>query len=371
MAVVVEEQQIRLRVPVVERRDVQIRPAVAVDIAPTRSVPHDAFRGRQDTRCFGHIAEREELAAFYHSKMRPVEPTPVPRMSIRSIRTKSIASYRSAFYHGVFSLADVCLNGWRVNSAATKTKLVALTIGDMKMKVNRLLAVCLLSILMAMISDSPADEPVAYFEIQVIDQETKRGVPLVELVTVNDVRYVTDNAGRVAYLEPGHAGQTIFFRIEAPGYKVPKDGFGIAGVRLKIEPGQTRAIALERINLAERLYRATGQGLYRDSVLLGKKTPLKEPLGAGKVAGQDSVQAAIYREKIYWFWGDTNRLSYPLGLFRMAGAVSPLPAKSELSPAAGINYDYFTGKDGFARAMAEVENPQGRRVDRRRLHRER
>ncbi len=229
----------------------------------------------------------------------------------------------------------------------------------MKMKVNRPLAVCFFSALVWAISACPAAESPLYFEIQVIDQETKRGVPLVELVTVNDVRYVTDNAGRVAYSEPGHAGQMIFFRIEAPGYKVPKDGFGIAGVRLKVEPRQTATIALERINLAERLYRATGQGLYRDSVLLGKKTPLQEPLGAGKVAGQDSVQAAIYRDKIYWFWGDTNRLSYPLGLFRMAGATSPLPANGGLPPAEGINYDYFTGKDGFARAMAEVENPKG------------
>ena len=228
----------------------------------------------------------------------------------------------------------------------------------MKMKVNRPLVLCFVSLFGA-IPESFAAEPLAYFEIQVIDKETRRGVPLVELMTTNDIRYVTDNAGRIAYLEPGHAGQTIFFRIEAPGYQVPKDGFGIAGVRLKVEPGITATISLERINLAERLYRATGQGLYRDSVLLGKQTPLKEPLGSGKVAGQDSVQAAIYRDQIHWFWGDTNRLSHPLGLFRMAGAVSPLPANSELPPAEGINYDYFTGQDGFARAMAEVENPKG------------
>jgi hypothetical protein len=48
-----------------------------------------------------------------------------------------------------------------------------------------------------------------------------------------------------------------------------------------------------------------------------------------------------------------------LGLFRTAGATSPLPAQRGLSPAVGINYDYFTNKDGFARAMAEVKDPKG------------
>lgn len=197
------------------------------------------------------------------------------------------------------------------------------------------------------------------FEIQVIDKATRRGVPLVELKTIHDVLYITDNAGRVAYREPGQAGETVFFHLQAPGYKVPKDGFGFTGKRLVIQPGESVTIALERINLAERLYRCTGQGLYRDSVLLGKQTPLKKPLGAGKVAGQDSVQAAVYRDRIYWFWGDTNRLAYPLGLFRTAGATSPLPADGGLKPSVGINYDYFTKDDGFARAMVEVKNPKG------------
>src|SRR4051812_3156207 len=39
-------------------------------------------------------------------------------------------------------------------------------------------------------------------EIRVIDSATGRGVPLVELETVNGVKFVTDNAGRVAFQEP-------------------------------------------------------------------------------------------------------------------------------------------------------------------------
>jgi len=200
-----------------------------------------------------------------------------------------------------------------------------------------------------------------YFEIVIKDAETGRGIPLVELETVHRVKYVTDNAGRVAYLEPGTEGQKVYFTLQAHGYETPVDGFGISGVQLMVQPGGSAEITLKRINLAERLYRATGQGLYRDSLLLGKDTPLQNPVGAGKVSGQDSVTGIPYRNKIYWFWGDTSRLSYPLGLFRMAGAVSKSPEGKEmgLPVSEGMDYSYFTDKDGFCRAMAEVEDPKG------------
>lgn len=202
-------------------------------------------------------------------------------------------------------------------------------------------------------------QPAPDFEIEVIDSQTGRGVPLVELVTVHDVRYITDNAGRVAYGEPGHAGQTIYFHVEAHGYEVPKDGFGFSGVRLKIEPGGKTQVALKRINRAERLYRITGQDLYRDSLKLGYDTPLQHPHGTGLVAGQDSVQMARFRGRLYWFWGDTNRLSYPLGLFRTAGATSPAGTEAAIQIEQGLNLQYFTGADGFARAMVDVPEQEG------------
>jgi hypothetical protein len=199
-----------------------------------------------------------------------------------------------------------------------------------------------------------------YYEIHVVDEATGRGVPLAELTTVNQVHHVTDSAGRVALNEPGLAGETVFFTVSAHGYApVAKDGFGISGARLEVQPGGRGVIKLQRLNLAERLYRSTGQGIYRDSVLLGHQAPLADPWGAGKVAGQDSVSAIPYRDKIYWFWGDTGRMSYPLGLFRMAGATTLPPGKGGLAPSVGVDYQYFTGKDGFCRAMAEVANPEG------------
>lgn len=197
------------------------------------------------------------------------------------------------------------------------------------------------------------------FEIQVIDRATRRGVPLVELLTTHDVQYVTDNAGRVALDEPERHGETVFFFVKSPGYTLPADGFGISGVRLKIVPGQSAVIEVDRQNPAERLYRITGLDLYRDSLRLGYQAPLQRPLGSGMVAGQDSVQVAAYRGRLHWFWGDTNRLSYPLGLFRTAGATSPLPNSALLPASQGINLDYFTDAQGFARAMVDVPNSEG------------
>ena len=206
-----------------------------------------------------------------------------------------------------------------------------------------------------MILSAPAAE---FFEIQVVDADTGRGVPLVELKTVNHAIYLTDSAGRAAIHEPGLAGQTVFFHVRSHGYEYPRDGFGMAGARVKVVPGKKEVLKIKRLNVAERLYRITGQGTYRDSVLLGYEPPIENPLLNAQVMGQDSIQRAIYRGKIYWFWGDTLRVSYPLGNFRMSGATSALPDGGGLDPAAGINLRYFKGQDGFVKGMFPIE-PKG------------
>ncbi len=49
------------------------------------------------------------------------------------------------------------------------------------------------------------------FGIQVLDAATGRGVPLVELRTVNDVRYYTDSAGYAAIDDPGLLNRQVYF----------------------------------------------------------------------------------------------------------------------------------------------------------------
>ncbi|WP_317890820.1 discoidin domain-containing protein [Paenibacillus arenilitoris] len=144
--------------------------------------------------------------------------------------------------------------------------------------------------------------------------------------------------------------QTVFFHLSSHGYEVPTDMFGYRGQAVDVTPGGSATLTMNRINIAERLYRVTGQGIYRDSVLLGETPPIQEPLLNGKVMGQDSVQTIEYKDKLYWFWGDTDRAAYPLGNFRVTGATSKLPGQG-LDLDVGVDLDYITREDGFVKSL--------------------
>lgn len=214
---------------------------------------------------------------------------------------------------------------------------------------------CLLTLLSLTFAISPASAAgTDYFTIEVVDEDNGRGVPLVELETTNRARYYTDSNGIVAFNEPGLMNQKVFFTVTSHGYEFPKDWIGFHGVALEVKPGGHEQIKIKRLNIAERLYRVTGSGIYRDSVLVGRSVPIREPLLNSEITGQDSVLTVVYNGKIRWFWGDTNRAAYPLGLFAVGGATSELLADGGLDPAVGVNLNYFTGEDGFAKKMAPL-----------------
>lgn len=196
-----------------------------------------------------------------------------------------------------------------------------------------------------------------YFCIDVIEQGTGRGVPRMELRTVNNIRYWTDSGGRVAFDEPGMMGRDVFFHVKGDGYTYPKDARGYAGTVLHSTAGGSATITVQRTDIAQRLYRVTGEGIYRDSVLTGHPVPIREPLLNGGVLGQDTVIATVYRDRIHWFWGDTDRMSHPLGNFSASGATSELPGRGGLAPAVGINLGYFTNSDGFVAPMCPGFGP--------------
>jgi len=223
----------------------------------------------------------------------------------------------------------------------------------MKHAIARIAAVALAWTALALAGLS-AQAAAGYFKIQVVDDQTGRGVPLVELRTVHNVRYFTDSAGLVAFNEPGLMDQRVFFHVKSHGYEFPKDGFGFRGVALQVKEGGSAQLKVRRLNIAERLYRVTGGGIYADSLLLGEPVPLRHPALNGQVFGQDSVQTALYRGKIYWFWGDTARPRYPLGHFQMSGATSLLPERGGLDPAVGVDLTYFVDDEGFSRKMCPM-----------------
>ena len=208
------------------------------------------------------------------------------------------------------------------------------------------------ALIFLLLSSSPSD----YFAIQVVDDQTGRGVPLIELRTVNDIRLQTDSAGWIAFYEPGLMNRETFFYVEGPGYEYPKDGFGFRGIKLVTTVGKSATVRVKRTNIAERLYRITGQGVYRDSELLGQHTPLKSREAV--VLGQDSVQMVPYRGKLVWLWGDTNLVNYPLGNFQTTAATTPLPG-AEFDPRVAIPLHYFMDEKvtGRVRKMMPVKEP--------------
>ena len=134
----------------------------------------------------------------------------------------------------------------------------------------------------------------------------------------------------------------------------PKTGSATRAGRSPSRRAAVVRLAVKRVNIAERLYRVTGAGIYRDSVLTGQPVPIKQPLLNAQVFGSDSVVNAVYRGRIYWFWGDTNRPGYPLGNFQVPGATSRLPSDGGLDPERGVDLDYEVDAKGFAKETARM-----------------
>jgi len=188
-----------------------------------------------------------------------------------------------------------------------------------------------------------------YCVIRVVDEDTGRGVPLVELKLPNEVKYWTDSAGVAALDEPSLVGRKVFIAIRSHGYEYSEETLFGRGAHVRIEPGQTRELRVRRTMIAERLYRLTGEGIYRDSVMVGLPVPMDEPLMNAMVLGQDTVSAAVYRGKIFWIWGDTVGPSY--WNFSVSAATSDLSD----DPAVAVNYSYFTDSDGRASQMLPLQ----------------
>jgi hypothetical protein len=182
-----------------------------------------------------------------------------------------------------------------------------------------------------------------FFKLQVVDSQTGRGTPLVEVKSLDGTTWYTDSNGIVAIDEPSRLGMTLHFSLASYGYQN-------AAQTIFTAPGGSAQVAVERNNRAERLYRVTGKGIYEDSVRLGVPVPLAKPLINANVRGQDSVQTALYKGQIYWLWGDTL-YDVGFGNFRTAGARSALPGQGGLDPSLGVNLNYFVDAGGSARQM--------------------
>lgn len=187
------------------------------------------------------------------------------------------------------------------------------------------------------------------FVVRVVDDATGRSVPLVTIELAGSVRYVTDSAGIAALNEPSFSGSDVFAKITGPGYEFLAETLIGRGAILHVEPGASQEIRVHRTIIAERLYRLTGEGIYRDSVLAGLPAPIRRPLLNAKVVGQDTVSATPYAGGIFWIWGDTTDPIF--ANFSVSAAVSDLPENGGLQPSVGVDYRYFIDAQGRDKAM--------------------
>src|SRR6186997_1417323 len=138
---------------------------------------------------------------------------------------------------------------------------------------------CVLLLLMAM----PAVVVWAdVYTIKVVDSETGRGVPLVELTPQSGTTVITDSNGIAAFNQSALMNQSVPFNFRSYGYSD-------LGQTLQPVNGGNVQVSINRNNLAERLYRVTGTGIYQDSVTVGAPVPIAQPLLNANVKGQDSV----------------------------------------------------------------------------------
>ena len=210
----------------------------------------------------------------------------------------------------------------------------------------RILLACLLLVTGAAFSAEPC-------RIEVVDKQNGWPVPLVQLRTTHHVTFVTDNAGVIALDAPELMGRQVWFDVIGHGYEVKKDGFGYRGVRLKPEAGKTLRVEVDRTNIAKRLGRSTGAGLFAESQKTGRELDWRDASGGG-VFGCDSVQNALHRGKLFWAWGDTTVPHYPLGIFDMSSATTPIQPLTSFEPPLRLKLDYFTDDAGKPRAVAKM-----------------
>lgn len=189
--------------------------------------------------------------------------------------------------------------------------------------------------------------------IEVIDKANGWPVPLVQLTTTSALSFVTDNAGVVAFDAPEFMGRETWLGVSADGYEIKADGFGYSGVRLTPKPGGKLTIEIERKQIAKRLGRLTGSGIFAESQKLGEFADWEE---TGAI-GSDTVQTATYKGKLFWVWGDTNLAKYPLGIFNTPVATSSLKPLLATKPPTAIVYDYMRDDKGTPRGTITVEGP--------------
>jgi hypothetical protein len=189
--------------------------------------------------------------------------------------------------------------------------------------------------------------------IEVVEVGSDWAVPLVELRTTGNLRFVSDNAGVIAIDAPELFGRETWFFVSSDGYQVPPDGFGYQGLRVPVERGGATRVAVSRTSIAKRLGRVTGSGMFGESQRAGRHLDWNE----SGVVGCDSLQNAVHRGRLVWVWGDTAVFDYPLGIFHASSGTTRLRPIEVFEPPVRIEYELARDDSGRPRGVAEMPGP--------------
>jgi hypothetical protein len=214
-------------------------------------------------------------------------------------------------------------------------------------------SVCLAVALTIEIGSALAGTPKTACQIQVVDSDSGWPVPMVTLETTSSVKFVTDNAGRVAFDAPEFMGQETWLSVSSDGYELPADGFGKRGVRLQMDAGSSFTIKVNRTSIAKRLGRLTGAGTFDESEKLG----LENTVIQSGITGCDSVQNSVHNGKMFWAWGDTSIPQYDLGIFDSTGAMTEVRPLTTFEPPLRVKFDHFHDSNGKPRGIAKMPGP--------------
>jgi hypothetical protein len=206
---------------------------------------------------------------------------------------------------------------------------------------------CLIMVALSISKNVSAEE---LCRIEIIDNENGWPVPLVELRTTHKVRFVSDNAGIIAFDLPELMGKETWFFVEGHGYGVPEDRFRYRGLRLTPEPGKKLVVKVKRELPAKRLGRITGAGIFAESQRFGLNSGWEDQ----GVLGCDSVQTTVHNGRLYWAWGDTTLAKYPLGIFHVSSATTIVKPLNSFKPPVRLRYNYFSDDKGIPRAVGKM-----------------
>jgi len=197
----------------------------------------------------------------------------------------------------------------------------------------------------------------AEFGIHVVDEADGRGIPMAIVRMSNGVEHLTDSAGWIRIDEPGLMHSRVRLEIHSPGYRMPARGKDSAAVELQFSTTGDVVVPLVRVDIAQRMYRVTGTGIYRDSELLNREVPL--PIGnhaAGLVSAW-GVQRASIGKKVVWCWRQSLLSHGGMTSVSVAGAWSDFPEHGGLDPTQGIHFAYLPAGTEQVHSLLTAEDP--------------